>query len=53
MSSIKIRLPNDVEYEQPIGLFINNEYIEASGNEFEVVDPASVASQTVYHLLTI
>ena len=40
MSSIKIKLPNDVEYEQPIGLFIDNKYVEAAGGEFEVIDPA-------------
>ncbi|KAI5366597.1 Putative aldehyde dehydrogenase domain, aldehyde/histidinol dehydrogenase [Septoria linicola] len=40
MSSTQIRLPNGTSYEQPIGLFINNEYVKGSGDEFEVVDPA-------------
>lgn len=40
MSSTKIKLPNDNKYEQPIGLFINNEYIAGTGGLFEVIDPS-------------
>ncbi|KAF2165909.1 hypothetical protein M409DRAFT_66865 [Zasmidium cellare ATCC 36951] len=40
MSSTKILLPNGTEYEQPIGLFINNEYIGGTGDSFEVIDPS-------------
>jgi hypothetical protein len=41
MSNQSIKLPNEVQYEQPVGLFIDNEFVSASGEEFEVVDPAS------------
>lgn len=40
MSSTKVLLPNGTEYEQPIGLFINNEYIEGTGDSFDVIDPS-------------
>ena len=40
MSSTKIKLPNSVEYEQPLGLFIANEFIAGNGQEFEVIDPS-------------
>lgn len=40
MSTIELELPNGVKYTQPLGLFINNEYTQATGEEFEVVDPA-------------
>ncbi|KAF2215694.1 hypothetical protein CERZMDRAFT_94093 [Cercospora zeae-maydis SCOH1-5] len=39
MSSITINLPNGSSYEQPVGLFINNEFVQGTGDEFEVVDP--------------
>lgn len=29
----KVKLPNGVEYEQPTGLFINNEFVKASSGE--------------------
>ncbi|EME41560.1 hypothetical protein DOTSEDRAFT_156494 [Dothistroma septosporum NZE10] len=41
MSKISIRLPNGREYEQPVGLFVNNAYVEGSGERFEVVDPST------------
>ncbi|KKO97065.1 aldehyde dehydrogenase (NAD+) [Trichoderma harzianum] len=41
MSSINITLPNGIAYEQPVGLFINNAYKHASGDEFQVVDPST------------
>lgn len=39
MSSIELNLPNGVKYDQPLGLFIDNEYVSATGDEFEVIDP--------------
>lgn len=43
MSTIDMKLPNGVNYTQPLGLFISNEYTQASGDEFEVIDPAYVS----------
>jgi aldehyde dehydrogenase (NAD(P)+) len=40
MSSLSITLPNGQQYEQPLGLFINNEFVEGSGEKFDVLDPA-------------
>ncbi|EFY93740.1 hypothetical protein MAC_00231 [Metarhizium acridum CQMa 102] len=41
MSTINIALPNGVKYEQPVGLFVNNSFQHASGDKFDVVDPAT------------
>lgn len=35
-----ITLPNGKTYQQPTGLFINNEYVPATGDEFAVTNPA-------------
>jgi aldehyde dehydrogenase (NAD(P)+) len=35
-----LTLPNGNQYEQPTGLFINNSFVEASGELLDVVDPA-------------
>jgi aldehyde dehydrogenase (NAD+) len=36
-----ITLPNGTKYEQPLGLFINNEFVPSSDSTtIEVVDPA-------------
>lgn len=40
MSTIDLKLPNDVNYSQPLGVFIDNEYTSASGDQFDIVDPA-------------
>lgn len=48
MSSISLTLPNGVKYDQPVGIFINNEYRPASGDKFDVVDPA-----TAKHVLAV
>jgi len=40
MSSIKLKTPATGEYDQPTGLFINNEFVEAAdGKTFEVINP--------------
>jgi len=37
-----IELPNGVKYEQPLGLFINNEFVKgAEGKTFEVINPSN------------
>ncbi|KAM5370866.1 hypothetical protein ACJZ2D_008299 [Fusarium nematophilum] len=41
MASTQITLPNGKKYDQPTGLFINNEYVPASGSEFTVTNPAT------------
>ncbi|KAK9450327.1 aldehyde dehydrogenase domain-containing protein [Limtongia smithiae] len=36
------KLPNGIEYEQPLGLFINNEFVVGKeGNAFEVTSPST------------
>jgi aldehyde dehydrogenase (NAD+) len=37
---IEITLPNGLKYEQPIGLFVNNEFHEPNGEEFTVFNPS-------------
>lgn len=40
--SIKIKLPNNIEYEQPTGLFINNKLVPSkSGKTFKVTNPSN------------
>ncbi|KFA69120.1 hypothetical protein S40285_00112 [Stachybotrys chlorohalonatus IBT 40285] len=40
--SVKLTAPNGVEWEQPLGLFINNEFVPSkSGKTLETVDPAT------------
>jgi aldehyde dehydrogenase (NAD+) len=41
--SIKLRAPNGQEWEQPTGLFINNEFVDSSqpDNKISTVDPAT------------
>jgi aldehyde dehydrogenase (NAD+) len=38
-STTQITLPNGKKYDQPTGLFINNEFVAASGDEFTVTNP--------------
>ncbi|KAF2428870.1 aldehyde dehydrogenase, allergen Cla h 10 [Tothia fuscella] len=40
MTSIKLKTPASGEYEQPTGLFINNEFVKGQdGKTFEVINP--------------
>lgn len=40
--SINVTLPNGIKYDQPTGLFINNEFVPSqSGKTFKVENPAS------------
>jgi len=40
MTSIKLKTPQTGEYDQPTGLFINNEFVKAvDGKTFEVINP--------------
>jgi len=36
---ITITLPDGQSYEQPTGLFIGNDFVEATGEEFISIDP--------------
>uniref|UniRef100_A0A060T746 ARAD1B17094p n=1 Tax=Blastobotrys adeninivorans TaxID=409370 RepID=A0A060T746_BLAAD len=48
--SKKIKLPNGVEYEQPLGLFINNEFVAPTvPKSFETIDPATEEVITEVH----
>ncbi|RGP72609.1 aldehyde dehydrogenase nad+ [Fusarium longipes] len=38
-STTQISLPNGKTYDQPTGLFINNEFVAATGDEFVVTNP--------------
>ncbi|KAH6604453.1 aldehyde dehydrogenase nad+ [Trichoderma cornu-damae] len=40
-AAVKISLPNGLIYEQPTGLFINNEFISANGEKFTVYNPTT------------
>jgi len=42
MSSITLKTPQTGDYEQPTGLFINNEFVKAvDGKTFEVINPTT------------
>jgi len=42
MTSIKLKTPQTGEYEQPTGLFINNEFVKSvDGKTFDVINPAT------------
>jgi aldehyde dehydrogenase (NAD+) len=42
MTSIKLKTPSTGEYEQPTGLFINNEFVKGvDGKTFEVINPST------------
>jgi aldehyde dehydrogenase (NAD+) len=41
MTSVKLKTPHSGEYEQPTGLFINNEFVKGKdGKTFEVINPS-------------
>ncbi|KAK5311529.1 hypothetical protein LTR93_011682 [Exophiala xenobiotica] len=41
-SSVTLTLPNGEQYEQPIGLFIDNKFVPSkNGKKFETVDPST------------
>lgn len=41
VSTTDITLPNGVKYPQPTGLFIDNDFVPANGDEFTVYNPAT------------
>jgi aldehyde dehydrogenase (NAD(P)+) len=50
--SQKITLPDGTQYEQPLGLFINNEFVEGSGDLIETYSPHSTELITSVHAAT-
>ena len=38
--SVDITLPNGVKYTQPTGLFIDNKFVDGTGEGFTVFNPA-------------
>ncbi|PKS12482.1 hypothetical protein jhhlp_000688 [Lomentospora prolificans] len=40
-ASIHVKLPNGREYSQPTGLFIDNQFVQGSGEKFSVFEPAT------------
>ncbi|KAL4876721.1 Aldehyde/histidinol dehydrogenase [Aspergillus karnatakaensis] len=40
MSSVQIALPNGQQYDQRTGAFINNEFVPATGEAFDEIDPS-------------
>lgn len=37
---VDVTTPNGVKYKQPTGIFINNEFVKASGGTIVSIDPA-------------
>ncbi|KAF3355544.1 hypothetical protein VdG1_06956 [Verticillium dahliae VDG1] len=44
-SSTPITLPNGRKYEQPTGLFIDNQFVPASGDEFAITNPVAFSGE--------
>ncbi|KAI8666061.1 hypothetical protein NCS57_00829700 [Fusarium keratoplasticum] len=40
-STVEISLPNGLKYKQPTGLFIDNKFVDATGDDFTVYNPAT------------
>ena len=42
-TSVELTAPNGVKIDQPVGLFINNDFVKSStGEKFATIDPAYV-----------
>lgn len=53
MTSVKLHTPATGEYEQPTGLFINNEFVVgAEGKKFDVINPTDESVITQVHEAT-
>lgn len=46
-STVEISLPNGLKYKQPTGLFIDNKFVDATGDDFTVYNPACVTHLSV------
>ncbi|KAJ4257738.1 hypothetical protein NW757_003364 [Fusarium falciforme] len=40
-STVEISLPNGLKYKQPTDLFIDNKFVDATGDDFTVYNPAT------------
>ncbi|KAI9163819.1 aldehyde dehydrogenase [Paramyrothecium foliicola] len=47
--STKLEAPNGVKYTQPTGLFINNEFVQGSGQTIVSIDPATEKEIATVH----
>ncbi|POR33938.1 Putative aldehyde dehydrogenase-like protein [Tolypocladium paradoxum] len=47
--SIKLVAPNGKSWDQPTGLFIDNEFVPSSGQEITTIDPATEETIAVVH----
>lgn len=53
-TSVQITLPNGVTYEQPTGLFINNEFVPSSDGEMiETINPSTEEVITKVHVASV
>jgi len=53
MTSVTLKTPTTGEYEQPTGLFINNEFVKGvDGKTFEVINPSDESVITSVHEAT-
>jgi aldehyde dehydrogenase (NAD+) len=53
MTSVTLKTPHSGEYEQPTGLFINNEFVKGQeGRTFEVINPTDESVITSVHEAT-
>lgn len=53
MTSVTLKTPHSGEYEQPTGLFINNEFVKGQdGKTFEVINPTNEEVITSVHEAT-
>ncbi|KAL8855466.1 MAG: hypothetical protein Q9198_010845 [Flavoplaca austrocitrina] len=53
MTSVTLKTPHTGEYEQPTGLFINNEFVKGKDNRtFEVINPSDETVITSVHEAT-
>merc|ERR1712115_319475 len=51
--SVQLETPHSGKYEQPTGLFINNEFVKgAEGKTFEVINPSTEEVITSVHEAT-
>ncbi len=49
--SVELTAPNGRKYKQPLGLFINNEFVPSkSGQKLTTINPRSLARRGLHHL---
>ncbi|KKA28264.1 hypothetical protein TD95_001857 [Thielaviopsis punctulata] len=54
IAHIPVKAPNGVEWDQPVGLFINNEFVASTGNAtLLTIDPANCLDTSQITMLTL